>query len=94
MNRYELRDDLIIDTDDGLRIYINDKKSLLDKINDEDRKYKKEIESLKDEDKRLNDIIIDLHKQIGELKKVKRKYQDIILSQKDLIEIFFNDLVD
>lgn len=71
----------------------NDAEEICEVLNNNDNYVlKRKIEDLKKEDKRLNDVIIDLYNQIGELNKIKRKYYDIIFSQKDLLEIFFDEM--
>lgn len=63
-------------------------KTLKKQIKDLEEKLK----HCKSEDKRLNNVIIDLHKDISELKSENEKYYEIMITEKDLLDVFFNDL--
>ena len=58
---------------------------LLNDLNEENKE-------LKSEDKRLNDIIINLHNELGTLNKDNKKYLEIIYWQRELLNVFFEDL--
>lgn len=55
-------------------------------------KFNNKIIELKSEDKRLNDVIINLHDEIKNLTKDNKKYLEIIYWQKELLNVFFEDL--
>lgn len=56
---------------------------------------KEQIQILKEEDKRLNNIIIDLYDEIAKLKKLNKNYLKIIDLLKELVKIFLTEwLVD
>ena len=68
-------------------------------LKSENKNHKKQIEDLeeklkycKSEDKRLNNVIIDLHNKISELESENEKYYEIMISEKYLLDIFFNNL--
>ena len=58
---------------------------LLNDLNEENKE-------LKSEDKRLNDVIINLHNELGTLNKDNKKYLEIIYWQRELLNVFFEDL--
>lgn len=58
---------------------------LLNDLNDENKE-------LKSEDKRLNDVIINLHNELGTLNKDNKKFLEIIYWQRELLNVFFEDL--
>ena len=68
-------------------------------LKSENKNLKKQIEDLeekikhyKSEDKRLNNVISDLYNNISELKFENEKYYEIMITEKDLLDIFFDNL--
>lgn len=68
-------------------------------LKSENKNLKKQIKKLeeklkycKSEDERLNNVIIDLHNNISDLKYQNGKYYEIMITEKDLLDIFFDNL--
>lgn len=68
-------------------------------LKSENKKLKKQIKKLeeklkycKSEDERLNNVITDLHNKISELRFENGKYYEIMIAEKDLLDVFFNNL--
>lgn len=65
----------------------------------ENKNLKKQIKELKEklkhyesENERLNNVITDLHNDISELKSENEKYYEIMITEKDLLDVFFKEL--
>ena len=56
------------------------------------KELKKKLKYCESENKRLNNVIIDLHNDISELKSENKKYYEIMITEKDLLDVFFKEL--